>query len=259
MAGSKEIKRRLKSVNNTKKITKAMELVSAAKMRRAINRVVSSRHYAGTSWDVLNNVSAKVKKVHSLALKQAGVAPQVEFISLGKKVRDGLHKSKVKIAADFPKDDITLNVLKILPLIRLVTEDYIAGKYDQVVLVYTDFISSLNQKPRVKTLLPFNPRAEGEVAPETLATEEAEVNGSGGSSEEDLQEYLFEPSMNEILDVLLPRILEVQVYQSVLESEASEHSARMMTMRNASDAAGDIIDDLTLTYNQARQSGITRE
>lgn len=292
MAAGRDIRRRIKSINNTKKITKAMELVSAAKMRKATNRVTSSRPYSNTSWQVLLDLSGRAEKVlHPLLEEREPIqnvalvvissnrglcggfnshivelavkiwreaerlGQKVEFITLGKRARDELRRLNAPIVADFEKDDVTTDILKLAALVKLIMDDFIAGKYDKVELVYTDFISTLVQKPHLKRLLPLETRPDellGEVGEAARPQEQPALLKSW-------QEYIFEPSTLEILEDLLPRLLEVQVYQAVLETEASEHSARMIAMRNASDAAADIISDLTLTYNQARQAGITRE
>lgn len=276
MSATREIKRRIRSINNTKKITKAMELVSAVKMRKSVNRVLASRQYANASWQILQNLSLKIdprrhpllspkpnpktaaavlisanrglcgsfsNNIFGIALKLAKTHHSINFVTLGKKGRDSLLKAGLSLAADFPKDDITTDILKIIPLVRLIIDDYLAGKYDQINLVYMDFVSSLVQKPIIKTLLPLE-------------------TGPLPELDDDLsryEEYLFEPDPETLLNDLVPRLLEVQIYQAVLESEASEHSARMLSMRNASDAASEIVGDLTLTYNQARQASITRE
>ncbi|HRY63209.1 MAG TPA: FoF1 ATP synthase subunit gamma, partial [Patescibacteria group bacterium] len=129
---------------------------------------------------------------------------------------------------------------------------YMEGKYDRVVLAYTDYVSSLKQEPRIKQLLPI-PREEDV----TLGGVGETVAESGEKA--DLREYIFEPSPVKVLERMLPRLIETQIYQAVLESDASEHSARMMAMKNATEAAHDLIGDLTLAFNQARQAGITQE
>jgi F-type H+-transporting ATPase subunit gamma len=163
-----------------------------------------------------------------------------------------MSKKGHKIVAEFEKLDITTNITEITPLAKLLVDDFIEAKYDKVVLAYTDFISTLVQKPRVLELLPIN-----------SDNVDKDLGQVTGESEKDLEhkefEYLFEPSPDEVLSELLPRLIEMQIYQAILESDASEHSARMVAMRGASDAASDMIDDLTLIFNKARQSSITSE
>lgn len=288
------IRRRIRSVGNTRKITKAMEMVSAAKMRRAVGRALGSRVYAKLAYEVVERVarttnprlhpllSGKIKPEiteegemlttdqkkktavllvssnrglcggfnSQVAAKALGAIQQtigpLEVITLGKKGRDVLRRNAISITADFAKSDMTNRLEDVLPLARLLLKEFMEGKYRKVILVYTHFTSALLQKPIVRQLLP-------------LSDELLEKNEQEEFEEESEAYYLFEPSPRELLNVVLPRILELQVYQAVLESEASEHSARMLAMRNATDAAKDMIDGLTLVYNQARQAGITRE
>jgi len=291
---TREIKRRIKSIGNTKKITKAMELVSAAKMRKAVNNVLTSRAYADLAWNAVLDLAARTEsKYHPLLIKRevnkiglvlitsnrglcgsfnhqiinktiAFIKQQkqnndleIELILIGKKGREVMLKRKYSIIAEFPKLDITTQIEEIRSLSHLVIEDYLANKYDEVVIAYTDFISSLSQKPRILQLLPLEPEKQDEYLGEV---ESAKQKGSTKSeAHAEKFEYLFEPSAEEVLSAMLPRLIEVKIYQAILESDASEHSARMMAMQNASLAASDMIDSLTLAYNQARQAAITTE
>jgi F-type H+-transporting ATPase subunit gamma len=288
---TREIKRRIKSIGNTKKITKAMELVSASKMRKAVNNVLMSRPYANLSWQtVLNLASRTQSKFHPLLFKrpikkiglilvtsnrglcgsfnnqvinkavsfikqeQKNLDVKVESVVLGKKGRDAMLKHNSAIVAEFAKLDITTKVEDIRALSRLVIKDYLVKKFDQVLVVYTDYISSLSQKPRVLQLLPIDVKSVdkylGVVKSGSKETAEAVTANF---------EYLFEPSPDKVLAELLPRLIEVKIYQAILESDASEHSARMISMQNASGSASDMIDSLTLAFNSARQSAITSE
>lgn len=281
---TREIKRRIRSIKNTRQITKAMELVSAAKMRRAVANVLSTRTYAGLGWNLLQDLSSRtglsehpllqardsIEKIGLVLItsnrglcgafnhQPAGQAikyivkvkqntkTEVEVIAVGKRGRDIMARQGYVVTAEFIKPDITTKIEQILPIARLCIDDYLAGKYDRVVVVYTDYISALRQRAQVKQLLPLT--MANEFMEKTLVQKGAEA-----------PDYLFEPSVDEVLEDLLPRLLEVQVYQAMLESDASEHSARMIAMRNASDAAKDIIESLTLAFNQARQAAITTE
>jgi len=287
---TKEIQIRIRSVKNTKKITKAMEMISAAKMRKATENVLQTRSYAGLAWEMLNDVSVKtdtsihpllekreIKKLGVLLitsnrglcggfvsklltetnkyieeLKKENENLEVEVILMGKKGIKIFKYHGHKIASEFEKQDLTTKIEEILPIARTITGDYISEKYDKVVLAYTDFVSPINQIPKILELLPLG--SEDEMLGQAM---------TGGEKGEELPktdiDFTFEPSPKKVLEVLLPKLVEMQVYQAILESDASEHSARMMAMRNASDAAGDMIDDLTLTFNKARQSAITQE
>lgn len=262
------IRTRIKSVRSTRKITRAMELVSAAKMRRATASALASRMYARLAGEIVTRLSDKIDlSLHPLlaAREEAekitvivvssnrglagafnGNVVQVsvrakgdEYITYGRRGADGLRRAGTNIIADFQKTDIAKSILEIRPIVKIVSEGFINGTYREVKVVYTDYVSALVQKATLKTLLPFT-------------NYELQVTSYG-------EEYIFEPSAKEVLDDLLPRMVELQLWQMVLESDASEHSARMLAMRNATSAAGDMIFDLTLAFNSARQAGITRE
>ncbi len=283
--GTLAIRRQIKSIRNTKKVTKAMEMVSASKMRKAIAAVSATRPYASGAWDLLRHLSSHTdKKLHPLLqerpIKRVGIVvvstnrglcggfnntlaqqvikliekekeesgAQVELITVGKRSRDILARYGYTIAADFLKKDITLSAWDILPLIHLIVEKYEKQEYDRVHLVYTDFISSVKQKAIVKQLLPF-----------CLFENTNNQKEGAGIIKDAFAKFLFEPGENEVLDYVIPRLLESQVFQAILESEASEHSSRMMAMHNATEAASDFLSDLQLAYNQIRQAGITQE
>ncbi len=147
-------------------------------------------------------------------------------------------RTKRNIIADFQKHDATQLVKDIYPVIKAITDAYESGQYHKIVVVYNHFVSTLQQQATIKQMLPF--------------AEAAQQTSKDGA-------VLFEPGKEEVIQSLLPRILESQLYQAILESDASEHSARMVMMKNATEAAGDLIDDLTLTFNQLRQNKITTE
>lgn len=287
---TREIKRRIRSVANTKKITKAMELVAAAKMRKAVSAVLATRAYARSAWEIVKNLSQKtdpaqhpllqkrdqVKKIGMIlitsnrglcggfnreivedvadylrAQQKAHVGAKAEVFLLGKRGRDIMFKYNHQIVAEFDKLDVTTQIREITPLAKVAIGDYISGKYDKIAIAYTDYRSAISQKPRIKKLLPIERQDDelGQVGVGSLANK-AELKD---------YEYLFEPSPDAVLEIMLYRLIELQIYQALLEANASEHSARMMAMRNASEAAADMIDDLTLTFNQARQQTITAE
>lgn len=271
MPGTQELTRRIKSIKSTRKITKAMQMVSAAKMRKSQNATLASRTYADLAWELINSLGPVGKspllKHHADANKIGIVVistnrglvgsfnaniynkikeieqehPQLhsELIVMGRKVRDIARRLRKDIIAEFPKLDTTIPVEEIYPLAKLLTEKYSSGEYNRIVIVYNHFVSTLVQQPRTKQLLPLIPKQDkGNI---------------------DIELSLFEPSAETVLKHLLPRIIESQLYQAVLENDASEHSARMIMMKNATEASGDLIDDLTLTYNRLRQSKITTE
>ncbi len=285
---TREIRRRIRSISSTRKVTKAMELVASAKMRRTVQSVLATRAYAERAWELLVNLGQRTSpELHPLLrhgrgeriglvliasnrglvggfntqlttaavqfLRAQGADDvKTEIILLGKRGRSMVLKYGYQAAAEFEKQDVVSRVEEVRPLAKLVTNDFRSGKYDRVILAYTDYLSTLRQRPRVRQLLPL----ERDPALGAVATSE---KSSAVTLPDDVREYLFEPNADSVLETLLPRLVEMQLYQAVLESNASEHAARMMAMRNASDAASDLIDDLTLSYNQARQAGITQD
>lgn len=294
---TRTIRRRIKSVTNTRKITKAMELVAASKMRRAIASVLATRPYAEAAWRAV----AEIAKVSDPALhpllakareKRSGrvllvvftsdrglcggfnaqllrevaaflraTKDELDIIAVGKKGQGALLRMQKRIIAAFA--DLTNNprITDVRTIADIAIADFVGQKYDAVHVAFTDYRSALVQRPIVRQLLPIVRIGELGTVEEAAAGKPLERSGGteGPPGEEGTYEYLFEPSPEQVLDMMLPRLVESQVYQALLESSASEHSARMMAMRSASDAASDMIDDLTLTYNQARQAGITRE
>ena len=289
-----DIKRRIKSIGSTKKVTKAMELVSAAKMRKAIASVLSTRSYSRLAWELLKRLAQRTNsKYHALLkkrpnLKKIGlvlitsnrglcgsfnyqiinrahdfiksqkreIGLEADLVIMGKRGKDVMYKQGHNIIAEFSKLDITTAIEEIRPLAKLLIDDYLSGKYDKVMIAYTDFISTLAQKPRLMQLLPLVRFNEDKY----LGQAKEEKSTTVEKQESLLKfEYLFEPNPEKVLDELLPRMLEMQIYQAILESDASEHSARMVAMCNASDSASDMISSLTLAFNKARQSSITSE
>ena len=286
--GTREIKRRIKSVGNTKKITKAMELVAAAKMRKAVDAVLGTRAYSNAAWEIIQDLSAKTDPKHHILLqrrdkiqrigvvllasnrglcggfnrevvdelatqlkeeKEQNTDVDIEILLMGKRGSDIMHKHGHEIVADFDKADVAENITEVTVISKMVIADFMNKKYDRVLLAYTDFKSAISQKPSIRKLLP-------------IEREDEELGHVDGTEKKEIRknfEYKFEPSPDVVLDQMLYRLIELQIYQALLESNASEHSARMLAMRNASDAAGDMIDDLTLTFNQARQQAITSE
>lgn len=304
MAGIRDIKRQIKSIGNTKKITRAMEMVSAAKMRKAVEAVLRTRTYANLSWETVLNLSRaksdREQPLHPLLTKRASVKSvaivlissnrglcggfnaallakaaasvrkhelPTDFIVIGKKGKAIYKYYNYNIIAEFEKQDLSIEVREVMPIARLVVDDYLSGKYDKVMVAYTDFVSASKQIPRVRQLLPIEIEREdkflGVVGKDTRVgmTEEfvKEKEMSHLAHDEHRHEYIFEPSPEEVLDAMIPRLIEVQLYQAMLESNASEQSARMNAMHQATEAAGDMISDLTLFYNKARQEKITAE
>lgn len=275
-----DIKRRIRSIGSTRKITKAMELVSSVKMRKATQAVLGSRPYTDRAWEMVLNLAHRTDPAGHPLLRQTApitrvavivvssnrgfVGPlnsqlmstvnaylkslvpsgsQPALILLGSKGRILRRQFGHNISAEFLKDDVVVKAAQVRPIAKLAIEGFRRREYDQVMIAFVDYISSLNQKPRLRQLLPLTPS----------------IRESNEPLNEDSREYTFEPSPDEVLEALLPKLVEMQIYRAVLETNASEHAARMMAMRSASDSAGELIDDLTLSFNQVRQAAITQD
>ncbi len=290
MADIRTIKRRLKSVNNTKQITKAMEMVAASKMRKAQNQVLASRPYVLHLQQTLTNLAAlikgsgaqiehplltvrPVKKTYFIALAPnkglCGGLPstitktlakelitykdknEYSIVAVGKKVVNFVASTKLPLLAEFTGLPDNPSFSDIAPLGEIIIDDYIEGKVDEVKIIYSHFYSTLIQKPVIRTLLPINA--------DDLFVEDIESEIIQEQKERLTQDYLFEPNPKAIFDYILPYFVKMSIHQSLLESKASEHSSRMVAMKNASDQANELIGDLTLTYNRVRQEAITKE
>ena len=281
MAGTKEIKRRIKSVKNTKKITKAMELVSASKMKRAVASTLASRLYAGYSWEILTSIAKNtenitnplfnerevnkillvlitsnrglcgaynaqvIKKVLSFFKNQKH--PPIDIISIGKRGDMAMRRVGKSVLASFFEIPDNATIADVVPVAKLLVDEYKTGSYDKVLIAYTDFISALTQKPNIRQILPISKSSLKEALEDLPDKPEQKTD------------YLFEGDFNMLIETLAEKITRMQIYQMLLESNASEQSSRMVAMKNASEASGEMIDDLTLVFNKARQANITRE
>ncbi len=273
MATIRDIRRRIKSVQNTAKVTKAMEMVAASKMRRAQERTIAARPYAEKMRHVLADLAAQHssdEEIHPLLVQRPvnrialiHITPDrglcgglvasvnrsvasfileqqvpVSAVAVGRKGRDFLVRSGQEVRAEFTNLGDRPSVVDLQPIAHIVIDDYTNGLIDEVHISYTQFINTVNQRPVLWRLLPI----------ESAAIEPGQN-----------MEYIYEPSPSEVLEQLLPRFVEMGLYHVILESIASEQSARMVAMRNATDNAKEVIEDLTLTYNKVRQEMITKE
>jgi F-type H+-transporting ATPase subunit gamma len=275
VASQREIRRRIGSARNIKQITRAMQFVAASKLRRAQESTLAARPYRETLDEVIADLAAvlgdeehpllaerDLSKPHNrlivIITSDRGLAGAlntntIRFVAreitehpgdlrvatVGRKGRDAMRRARVPIAAHFEGFGDRPSFADVLPLARLVTDDYVAGTYDHIDLVYSRFVSTLVQKPIVEQLLPVK------------ASEDTE--GIPG------HQFLFEPNPADFLRALLPRYVATRLFQAVLESKASEESSRMVAMKNATENAQELIEDLTLSYNKVRQANITRE
>lgn len=289
MAGTKEIKRRIKSVKNTKKITKAMELVAASKMKRAVGKTLASRLYANYSWELLTSLSGKLEEIshpfftenkegktlvvlitsnrglcgayNSQVIKKTILKiksfenAEIDFVTIGKKGDNAMRRVGQNIVASFFELPDIISLSDITPLSSLIANEYKAGVYKNVFVAYTDYVSALTQKPQIRKLLPVSREELKEVLEAVGPAEEVSTQ----KTKENNTTYLLEGDINKLIESLAEKLVKMQIYQLILESNASEQSSRMLSMKNAGDAAGEMIDDLTLVFNKARQANITRE
>ncbi|HEU0242367.1 MAG TPA: ATP synthase F1 subunit gamma [Candidatus Limnocylindrales bacterium] len=275
MASQREIRRRISSAKNIKQITRAMQFVAASKLRRAQESTLAARPYREKLDEVIADLAAVLDgedhpllagrdlgREHSrlivIITSDRGLAGAlntntVRFIAreitehpgdlkvatVGRKGRDAMRRARVPIAAHFEGFGDRPAFADVLPLARLITDDYVAGVYDRVDVVYSRFVSTLVQKPSLEQLLPVVPSED--------------THGIPGN------QFVFEPNPAAFLQALLPRYVATRLFQAVLEAKASEESSRMVAMKNATENAQELIEDLTLSYNKVRQANITRE
>jgi F-type H+-transporting ATPase subunit gamma len=286
MANLRDIRRRIKSVKNTAQITRAMQLVAAAKMKKAQDQALAGREYAQqltqVLFDIRKNFSGQSHPLleqrdgsrelvlvistdkglcgplnTNLARKlKAHTSPDAHFVTVGRKLRILYEKLGKKVIADFSvKDPVPFSQTR--PISKFITEQFLGGHYDRVSIAFTSFVNTLRQEPEVVTLLPIRGHHQGE--------EQAfETIGRGFSVEQHLKEdpdrdFSFEPNPAEVFGAILPLYVNYEVFQAHVESRASEHSARMVAMKSATDNANKFIKELTLEYNKLRQGAITSE
>ncbi len=262
-----------------------MQMVAASRMRRAQEQVLATRPYSQKAWEILTHLAAQRgadETLHPLLqhreeIRSVGVVLitadkglcgsynhniiqatwrfirelpcPVHLISVGRRGREAMWRLRQPIVAEFSDLPPQPGLLDVTPIARVALEGFISGALDVVYLAHTDFINTMVQRPAIWQLLPIHP----------LHLESVPISEHRGTPPTRVGEYIYEPDPRTILNAVLPRFTELQVYQAVLESLASEHSARMVAMRNATDNAMELLDDLTLTYNRARQEAITKE
>jgi F-type H+-transporting ATPase subunit gamma len=272
MPSQREIRRRIGSARNIKQITRAMQFVAASKLRRAQESTLAARPYAEKIDEVLADLATVLgdEEHPLLARREAGLrlivlittdrglagpfnTNMVRFaareitestgdltvITVGRKGRDAMRRAGVPLEAHFNGFGDRPTFADVIPLARIITDDFLSGRVGRVDIIYTHFVSTLTQRPTLDSLLPIEPSNDTEGIPGN--------------------QFLFEPSPGAVLQQLLPRYVATRLYQAVLETKASEESSRMVAMKNATENAQELIDDLTLSYNKVRQANITRE
>ena len=275
MPAYRDIVRRIDSIRNTQKITKAMQVVAATRLRKAQAAVQATRPYADKMVEVLQTVSERAteykhpflvrregkRAVMILVTTDKGLAGAInvnniraatrymqenytdhpQYVTLGRKGRDFLLRYRRDVISEVSNLPDRPSQALVLPAVTVALEEYTHGNTDAVLLCYAKWISTLRQEPTIRVLIPVEiPRRESR-------------------QEGPRADYIYEPDPESVLDGLLPRYVETQVFQAVLENKASEYSAKMIAMQNATNAAGDLINSLTLYANKVRQAGITTE
>lgn len=282
-ADTKAIRQKMKSIGNIKKITKTMEMVSVAKMKKGTEMANRGRAYSKYALELVSHIANMPDIKHPLMAREAkagrelvivissnkGLAGSyntniskalsvyakskvgnIDCITIGKQSEKSARRNKLNIVASFINFSEKSSSDELLVIRDMIVEKYLAGEYAKVSVLFTEFKNATTYKPYLMQLLPVAP----EVYRNVLLEEEAIT-----FKDEKLVDYKFEPSESIVLAQIIPQIIAAAIYHSFVESVASEHSARMFAMKNANDNAGEILDDLTLFYNQARQSAITQE
>jgi F-type H+-transporting ATPase subunit gamma len=280
MANTQDIRRRIKSIRNTAQITKAMQMVAASKMRKAQQHALAGRPYAALMNKVLVSLQKRTDPrlhplLHVRPLKKelvmiistdkglAGAlntnlfreavkfdAAKTAYVVAGRKARQFVARTKRELLADFELKDAPTFV-ETKPISKFCTEKFLNREVDNVSVLYTHFINTIDQRAVVQTLLP--------ISSFDLPKKHEESAGDADEDVDPMLGYVFEPTAEAVLDIMLPYYVQYQVFQMILDARASEHSARMVAMKNATDNANQFIKDLTLEYNKMRQASITTE
>jgi F-type H+-transporting ATPase subunit gamma len=281
MPSTRDIRRRIKSVKNTAQITKAMQLVAAAKMKKAQDQASNGRAYAEMLNKVLVNLKEQAEEgIHPFFTESKGektlvlliasdkglcgalntnlfkkllttqIEGHVDYVTIGKKAVQAINRLRRNLLADFPIKD-PAKFAEVRAVGRFVQDKFRTGEYKKVLVVFNNFINTVTIVPTVEQLLPVNPVTLGGKRDFGHAVETPSATASN--------EYTFEPSAAVVFETVLPQYVNDTVYQMVLESRASEHSSRMVAMKNATDNAKQMIKDLSLEYNKLRQAAITNE
>jgi len=279
MANTRHLRRRIKSVKNTAQITKAMQMVAASKMRRAQQQAAGGKPYANLINKILVSLREHVDPRSHPLLEQREVKKELillvstdrglcgplntnlfreaakcdpetcSFVSVGKKARQFLARMRRNLLADFTLDDpITFSASK--KISKFCLDQFLSGEVDQVRVAFPEFVNVLIQQPQLAAILPISPIKMAGIKSESEDLHQGSVNDYG---------YLFEPSPSAVLDSIVPHYVHFEIFQMFLDARASEHSARMVAMKSATDNANQLVKDLALEYNKVRQAAITTE
>jgi len=278
MANTQDIRRRIKSIRNTAQITKAMQMVAASKMRKAQQHALAGRPYAATMNKVFVSLQKRTdprfhpllavrpleKELVLIISTDKGLcgalntnlfreasnfdSAKTAFVVSGKKARQFIARTRRELLADFELKD-SPSFVEVKPISKFCMEKFLRHEVDKVSVLYTHFINTINQRTVVQTLLPIS----------SFELPKSEAARTKGEAVDPMPGYIFEPNAEGVLDSMLPYYISYQVFQMILDARASEHSARMVAMKNATDNANQFIKDLTLEYNKMRQASITTE
>ncbi len=281
MANAREVKQRIKSVKNISQVTRALQAVSASKVRKAIDQLEDTRPYSVKAWQVLQHIAKQPDRstLHPILVKNSSVKRiiaivisgdrglagaynsnlirtveswsksievPIQYITVGKRGRDLLLRRGKEIMAEFSNLPAEPSYNDISPVGRIAVDTLLNNEVEEVYLIYTRFVNRMNHRPVIKKLLPLETDVDERV--KSFSETEPLIGG-----------YIFEPDQKSILEEIIPRFTILQVFHAVIESLASEHSARMIAMKNATDNATALADALQLEYNKARQQAITNE
>ncbi|MCS6907396.1 MAG: ATP synthase F1 subunit gamma [Anaerolineales bacterium] len=284
MPNTREVRLRIRSIKNIAQVTRALQAVSTSKVRRSVTALMHTQPYATKAWEVLTHIASQPGRddLHPLLSQREKVSAALlivitsdrglagayntnvirftlqqfsqypyplRYIAVGRKGRDLLLRLRKEIIAEFSNLPTPPTFKDVSAIGMLAIEEFLSRRVDEVFLIYTDFVNMVRQTPTVKKLLPLEYRHEKE----RVGTFDT-VTHQGSRAV-----YIYEPDMNTILNRIVPRFTELQVYQAILEAQASEHAARMIAMKNATDAATELAASLQLEYNKARQQAITSE
>jgi F-type H+-transporting ATPase subunit gamma len=284
MPNAREVQLRIRSIKNIAQVTRALQAVSASKVRKSQQALMNTRPYAQKAWQVLQHIALQPgrENLHPLLTRREhinnvlvllvtgdrGLAgayntnvvrftlqrfmsaqTPVEFITVGRKGRDLMLRRRQRVVAEFSQLPAAPTFTDVSAIGRMAVDEFLSGKVDEVYLIYTRFITMARQEPTLKKLLPLELSVAAE---DRVAKFEPATRGAAAS-------YIYEPAQETIMNEIVPRFTALQVYQAIMESLASEHAARMVAMKNATDAAASLAEDLQLQYNKARQQTITNE
>ncbi len=288
MATAREIRRRIQSVRNLGQVTRALQAVAASNVRKAQGAALATRAYSNAAWETIVHLgSASDEALHPLLTRRVPVKSilivlmsgdrglcgaynqnvvrvaqdfgkrrglPISYLTVGRRGRDMVWRAGANIIAEFHDLPAVPSLLDVSGIARAAIDEFLDGRVDEVYMARTDFVNLLVQKPVIQRLLPLHTAELGELE-ESQAMMEYVVDVKPAQ----IAEYVYEPDVSTVLEAILPRFTELQVYQATLEAHASEYAARMVAMRNATDNAAVLADELTLDYNKARQGAITSE